>query len=406
MNKYDVLKKYFGYSSFRFSQEDIVDSILEYKNTIAIMQTGGGKSICFQIPSLMFSGITLVISPLISLMYDQVYELKGRNIKAEYLNSSLNKEEKSEILNKLKKGEVKILYLSPEALVNKEYLEILNKINISLFVVDEAHTIMWHMDFRGSFENIGIFLKGLNYKPVVALFSATANIYTINEMKKVLGLFNFNIITSSFDRKELYYRILKNVDKDKYIINYINMHKDTCGIIYASTKKDVERIYNTLKDKYSVTYYHAGLEASVKEENQMKFIKGSVDIIVATIAFGMGINKPNIRYVINYNIPDSLESLSQMMGRCSRDKEYGECIILYNTLDIKVLDYFIRSIDTTYKSIKEIKRVKKLKYIQKNTILKLCNDNLCIHKYMASYFGENIKKCGNMCNRCKKDKII
>lgn len=401
MDKFEILKKYFGYEAFRFSQEKIVDSILKGKNTIAIMQTGGGKSICFQIPALMFDGITLVISPLISLMYDQVYELNEKKIMARFLNSTLSKDKKRNILKEIKNGKVKILYLSPEALSNEEYLEVLNKVKISLFVVDEAHTIMWHMDFRESFENIGIFLKKLSYSPIVALFSATANLYTISEMKKVLGLYNFNIITSSFDRPELFYRIEKNVNKDEYIKNYIKEHKDTCGIIYASTKKDVERIYDMLKDEYSITYYHGGMDSKLKEENQMKFIRGSVDIVVATIAFGMGINKPNIRFVINYNIPDSLESLSQMMGRCSRDRQYGECIVLYNNKDVKILDYFIRSIDSTYKTNSEIKRVKKLKYIQKNTILKLCRENLCIHKYMASYFGEKIRKCKSMCNRCK-----
>lgn len=402
MDKYEVLKKYFGYDSFRYAQESIVDSILNKKNTIAIMQTGGGKSICFQIPALIFEGLSVVISPLISLMYDQVYELKKKDIKAAFLNSTLSHSEKRKILDDILNNNIKILYLSPESLVNVEYLEVLNKVKISLFVIDEAHTIMWHMDFRESFMNIKLFLNNLKYKVPVAAFSATANEYTINEIKKVIGVFDFNIITSSFDRPELNYEIIRNVDKDAYLVDYLNNHIGICGIIYATTKKDVMKLYEKLKDNYSVTYYHGAMDSKLKEENQNKFIKSKCDIIIATVAFGMGINKPDIRFVINYSIPDSIESLAQMSGRCSRDKKYGECIILYNKSDERILDFFIKEIDSSNKTSKEVKRIKSYKFYQKNSIIKICSSNFCIHKYMAYYFGEKINRCITMCSRCKK----
>lgn len=402
MDKYDILKEIYGYNSFRGIQEEIIDSILNGNNTIAIMPTGGGKSICFQIPALMLEGITIVVTPLISLMNDQVRELRNNNINAYYINSSLDYDTLNDIYERI--NDIKILYVSPERLVNKSFLEALDKTKVSLVVIDEAHTIMWHMDFRESFLNIKSFINSFSYYVRLACFTATANKYTIREIKEVIGINNFNVITQSFDREELYYAIYKVKDKMKYIIDYLDNH-NSVGIIYAQTRKDVMSIYNALKDKYSVTYYHGGLDNTIKENNQYEFISEKKHIIVCTVSFGMGINKPNIRFVINYNIPDSIESLAQMTGRCSRDKKYGECIILYNDSDSKVLKFFIKNIDSDNKSFKEMKRIKEYKYYQLNSVLYLCKHNVCIHKYMAFYFDEKINNCIKMCNRCKSMKI-
>lgn len=396
MDKYDVLKKYWGYQGFRNIQEDIIDSLIERVNTIAILKTGGGKSVCFQVPALMSDGITIVITPLISLMYDQVRELKERGINAECI-TSLN--DSRDVYKKLK--DIKILYVSPERLSDDKFIQEIRKRHISYIIVDEAHTILWHMDFRESFLNIKSFIRSFNYDICIGMFSATANKYTIDEMKRVLGIYNFKICKSSFDRPELFYRVIRNKNKLEYIIDYLNNHKE-CGIIYAQTRKDVELLYNTLKDDYKVTYYHGGLDGVIKEKNQRYFIKEDNVIMISTISFGMGINKPDIRFVINYNIPDSIESLSQMWGRCSRDGAYGECITLYNDIDTRVLYFFIREIDTTNKNINEINNVKKYKYVCLNSVLKTMKGDVCLHKSIAKYFGESIKPCGTMCNVCKK----
>jgi len=401
LNKYEVLKKYYGYDSFRYPQERVIDSLLDNKNTIIVMSTGGGKSVCFQIPAILSDGITIVVTPLVSLMYDQVRELNNIGINARYLNSLLEPREQRELYDQLKEGNIKILYVSPERLSNPRFMEAIIRIKISYLIIDEAHTIMWHMDFRESFLDIKSFIDIFPYKITVGCFTATANKYTIDEIKRVLDINNFNIISSPFDRKELFYIFKYNVNKLDYIDNYLSSHNSS-GIIYCQTRKEVMGIYELFKDKYSITFFHGGLDNDTKIKNQNDFISGNIRIIVCTVSFGMGINKPDIRFVINYNIPDSIESLAQMSGRCSRDKKYGECIVLYNDIDNRCLEYFINSIDCTNKNIKETKRVKSYKYFQLNSIIKLAKSNICIHKGMALYFGQRIKDCTNMCSRCLK----
>ncbi len=399
MDKYEVLKKYFNYDCFRGAQERVIDSLISGYDTIAILKTGGGKSICFQIPAILSDGITIVITPLISLMYDQVRELKERNINAEYINSSLKGDDLKKIYNNL--SSLKILYIAPERLVSEEFISKIKKVHISYIIVDEAHTIMWHMDFRESFLNILKFKHIFDYKIVMGLFSATANLYTINEIKRVCGIYRANIIKSSFDREDLFYRVVRNTNKDSFIKEYMKTNKNS-GIIYCNTRKEVMHVYELLKDKYNVYYYHAGLLNDVKEENQNKFISSSDSVMIATNAFGMGINKPNIRFVINYNMPDSLESLSQMVGRASRDGKGGEAIVLYNDIDLRTIYFFIQNIDSTNKSIKEIRNVKKYKYFCMKSIKDVLTNNACIHKSIAKYFGDDIKKCKNKCSNCLK----
>lgn len=390
MDKYDVLNKYFGYKGFRDVQEQVINSLIKRIDTIAILKTGGGKSICFQIPALLADGITLVITPLISLMYDQVRELHNKGIKADYINSNRNK---------ISIKDSKIIYISPERLSNENFINEIKKYKVSYIIVDEAHTILWHMEFRESFLAIKGFINEFDYKICIGLFSATANKYTINEMKRVVGIFNFNIIKSSFDRAELSYIVQRNKNKLEYIKNYLSSHYSS-GIIYCQTRKNVMELYETLKDTYNVVYYHGGLPNEIKERNQDIFIKNNDVIMISTISFGMGINKPDIRFVINYNIPDSIESLSQMSGRCSRDGKYGECIILFNDIDTRVIYYFIREIDATNKSIKEINNIKKYKYVCLNSLLKVLKGGDCIHRSISSYFGEKIDKCKSMCSVC------
>ncbi len=399
MNKYDVLKKYFGYNAFRGAQEEVIDSLLADYDTVAILKTGGGKSVCFQIPALMRDGITLVVTPLISLMYDQVRELKERGINASYINSSMRAYEQREIYNSFK--DIKILYVAPERLSNKEFISYINKYKVSYLIVDEAHTIMWHMDFRESFMSIKDFLKSFNYRIPLGLFSATANKYTINEIKRVCGINNPNIIKSSFDRPDLFYKIIRNENKVLYIINYLKSH-NSAGIIYCNTRKEVMSLYEVLKNNFKVYYYHGGLENDIKERNQDRFLKSKSGVMIATNAFGMGINKPDIRFVINYCMPDSVESLSQMVGRASRDGKGGECVILYNNVDIRTVYFFIQQIDSTTKSLEEIRRVKSYKYFCMQSIKKILTSNECIHKSMARYFGETINSCNNMCSNCLK----
>lgn len=400
MDKYSVLKKYFGYTSFRGNQEEIIDSLISRINTIAILKTGGGKSICFQIPAIMALGVTIVITPLISLMYDQVCELKQHNIGAIYINSNINNCDLEKIYKDIFSGKIKIIYISPERLSNKEFLNNIKKVKISYLIVDEAHTILWHMDFRESFLNIKNFIRELGYDICLGLFSATANQFTLSEIKRVVGIYNFKMISSSFDRPELFYRLIRNENKLLFIEDYLSKN-NKCGIIYCQTRREVMMIYEKFNNKYKCSYYHGGLEKEIKEKNQDYFLKENDVIMISTISFGMGINKPNIRFIINYNIPDSIEALSQMIGRCSRDGKYGECIILFNDIDKRVLNFFIREIDTTNKSIIECNRIKKYKYSSLNSLIKILDSNKCLHQNICMYFGEKIKPCITMCSKCK-----
>lgn len=398
MDKYEVLKKYYGYSEFRGMQEEVIDSLLAFNDTIAILPTGGGKSVCFQIPALMMDGITIVITPLISLMYDQVRELKDIGVDAEFINSMEDAQEVLGIYKRLKK--IKILYVAPERLLNDVFITFIKKVQVSYIIVDEAHTIMWHMDFRESFLNIKKFKNNFKYHIPMGLFSATANKYTINEIKRVCGIYNPNIIVGMFDRTDLFYKIIRNQNKIEYINEYLKSKPCVPGIIYCNTRKEVTSLYEVLKNNYKVTYYHGGLDNKIKETNQNKFINRDDYIMIATNAFGMGINKPNIRFIINYNMPDSVESLSQMVGRASRDHKGGECIILYNNIDLRTIYFFIEQIDSTNKNLKEIEMVKRYKYYCMKSLKNILTKPICMHKSISLYFGEKIDDCKTMCSNC------
>ncbi len=402
MDKYEVLKEYFGYNKLKKEQEEIIDSILKGYDTIGILPTGFGKSITFQIPSLILGGITIVISPLIALMQDQVNNLKMKKIKAEYINSSLDNIEKNIIYNKLKKGDINILYVSAERLENEYFLKIILNLNISLIVLDEAHTVLWSDDFRISIGKINEFIKKLKKRPRVLALTATATNKTIYKINECLGLINPNIITTIVDRKNIFYDIKRTDKKLNELISYISKHKNELGIIYCLTIRNCKYVYNYLKEmNYNVGYYYGTMEKEEKDYMQNQFTDHKFKIIVCTNAFGMGIDIPDIRYVIEYDMPSSIEDFVQQTGRASRDGKYREAILFFSSYDIKISNYFIENIEIFNKKEEEIEFIKKSKYKKLNSIISFATTRSCLHGYILKYFNQKeIKKC-NMCINCK-----
>lgn len=404
MNKYEALKYYFGYDDYRNNQEEIIDSLLSGNDTIAILPTGGGKSICFQIPALLSDGTTLVVTPLISLMQNQVDELKRNKIKAEYLTSELDKLEIAHIIKKVKNNEVKFLYISPERFENERYCAIFLNLNINYIIIDEAHCIsVWGNDFRPSYQSIKKLIKTLSPRPTIAAFTATANKEVIMDIEKILDLKGVNVFRGGFDRPNLFYGVYKIRNKFNFLVKKLISNKDKIFIIYTITKKEAEYIYTKLKSlNFSVGLYHGGLDPVVKEECQKKFMSEEYKIIVATNAFGMGINKPNIRFVINYSLPLSLEDLAQQSGRCSRDGAEGECILLFDEADIKTCEYFIRQTNVNDKELK--KALIKNKHRQLKSVINYATTSKCLHHTLLQYFGQMSKTRCFMCSNCQKKK--
>lgn len=399
--KYKILKQYFNYDSFRGIQEQCIDSILNGNDTICVMATGGGKSITFQVPGLIFEGLTLVISPLISLMNDQVKNLRDKNILAGTLNSNTTLEEEKETLKLLEEGKLKFLYLSPERILNDKYKNILINKNISQITIDEAHCIEWGYDFRPSYLHIIEFINKLKVRPVVSCFTATANDDKIKDIQNKLKI-KASVFKSSFDRPKLYYETVRSTNKLKYVIDFIDKHTDVSGIIYTLTRKNCESLYDTLaKLNYSVSYYHGGMSDDEKRQNQDLFIKNKKMIMIATSSFGLGIDKPDIRYIINYDLPESIEDLSQQQGRCSRDGKYGVCILLYDESDLYINEYFINQIENSDSlSLDEIKRLKKIKRDKLNDVIKYSTTNKCLHEYLVNYFGQVLPSNCSNCSNC------
>ena len=345
MNRQAVqtLKTYFGYDTFREGQESVVESILEHRDVLAIMPTGAGKSICYQVPALMLSGITIVISPLISLMQDQVKALNEAGIHAAFINSSLSESQISKALYLAAGGRYKIIYVAPERLENYEFLEFARQVEISMVTVDEAHCIsQWGQDFRPSYVKIVDYINSLPARPVVSAFTATATNEVKTDIECILRLDNPKVVITGFDRKNLYYSVehISGKNKDRYISNYVKEHIDESGIIYCATRKNVDTLYETLSSMgISVTRYHAGLSNEERKRNQDDFIYDRSLVVVATNAFGMGIDKSNVRYVIHYNMPQSMENYYQEAGRAGRDGEDSQCIMLFSAQDVICLLY-------------------------------------------------------------------
>ena len=400
MDKYEALKYYFGYEEFRFNQEEIIDSLLKGIDTIAILATGGGKSLCFQIPALITDGLTIVVTPLISLMQNQVEELKRRKIKAEYITGEMNLLEINQVIEKAKKKEIKLLYVSPERLENERYRAIFLSLDISYIIIDEAHCIsVWGNDFRQSYQHIKHLINNLENRPTIGAFTATANRKVIDDIDRILELKEVNIFKSGFDRPNLFYGVYKPKNKMSFLLKQLLSYKEDVFLIYTVTKKEAEEVYKKLSSlNFKVGLYHGGLEASIKEECQKKFMSEEYKIIVATNAFGMGINKPNIRHVINYSLPLSMEDLSQQSGRCSRDGDEGRCILLFNENDIRVCEYFIKQTKIEDKELQ--KELIKEKYKQLKSVINYATTNKCLHHIMLDYFGELSKNKCYMCSNC------
>lgn len=391
----DVLHKYYGYTSFRKGQENIITSIINKEDVLAIMPTGGGKSICYQVPALCLDGITIVISPLISLMKDQVDALKTMGVKARLINSSLSNSEYNEALEEIENDECKIIYIAPERLDSMEFVNIIRGKNISQVAIDEAHCVsQWGHDFRVSYKKIPYFINRLDKRPIVTAFTATASNEVREDIINILDLHNPAVYITGFDRENLSINIVKSSSKNKYTLDYVENHKNESGIIYASTRKEVETIYEgLLKRNYSVAKYHAGLSNEARKEYQENFINDDIKIMVATNAFGMGIDKPNIRWVLHYNMPQSIENYYQEIGRAGRDGEDSECVLLFSPGDVHTQKYLVEV------GIENPER-KRVQYKKLQQMVDLVYSNTCYRKNILNYFGEIFLDDCNNCSNC------
>ena len=392
----EVLKNYFGYSSFRKGQEKIINEIINGNDVVSIMPTGGGKSICYQVPALLMDGITIVISPLISLMKDQVDTLNGTGIQSAYINSSLSNLEIQDIFKNIEDKNIKILYVAPERLESMEFLNVISNINISQVAVDEAHCVSaWGHDFRSSYKYISKFIQLLKNRPVVSAFTATATKEVREDIVKLLDLKNPKVFVAGFDRENLKIIIEKGVNKKQYILDYVKENKDVSGIIYCATRKEVDMLYDLLNSKGILCgRYHAGLSDEERKRTQEDFVYDKINLIIATNAFGMGIDKPNIRYVIHYNMPKNIEGYYQEIGRAGRDFEKSECILLFSPGDVQTQKYIIET-----GTLNPERKINELSKLQTMTDLVYSND--CYRKFILSYFGEELKENCNNCSNCE-----
>ncbi len=404
--KYQLLKQYFGYDSFRPGQEKLIDSILQGRDVLGIMPTGAGKSICYQIPALIMDGITLVISPLISLMKDQVESLNQAGIHAAYLNSSLTVNQYYKALSLARNGRYPIIYVAPERLLSPEFLDFACSVKISMVAVDEAHCVsQWGQDFRPSYLKIVEFVEQLPKRPVVSAFTATATAQVREDIKKILKLRDPETLITGFDRKNLYFGVETTRDRYGAIADYLQNHREDSGIIYCLTRKVVEDVCQKLQaEGFSVNRYHAGLSDLERKQNQEDFINDRVQVMVATNAFGMGIDKSNVRFVLHYGMPKNLESYYQEAGRAGRDGENAECILYYSPQDVITNQMFIdhnqdnQELDfVTREQVmeKDRERLQKMNFY--------CLTRECLRTYILNYFGEEASgACGN-CSNCLKD---
>ena len=391
-----LLQTYFGYTSFRPAQEAPVESLLKNEDVVAIMPTGAGKSICFQIPALCKSGLTVVFSPLISLMKDQVDGLVDQNIPAALINSTLTQTEFNKTMYDVRSGNIKLLYIAPERLGSNFFCNVLRSMPISQVIVDEAHCIsQWGHDFRPSYRLIGDWLVSLPKRPVVGAFTATATKAVENDIKTLLGLDHANVYVTGFDRPNLSFSVVRTPKRMDYVVDYVRRHSHENGIIYCSTRKDVERVYDNLtRAGIQTGYYHAGLSDEMRKDMQNKYAFDQLQVMVATNAFGMGIDKSNVRYVLHYQMPRNMESYYQEAGRAGRDGAPAECILLYSGQDVRVHKYLIEQ--GHLEPQREQVELRKLQ-----SMIDYCFCSTCLRKYMLAYFGEIVPwiECSN-CSSC------
>lgn len=391
-----LLQTYFGYTSFRPAQEAPVESLLKNEDVVAIMPTGAGKSICFQIPALCKLGLTVVFSPLISLMKDQVDGLVDQNIPAALINSTLTQTEFNKTMYDVRSGNIKLLYIAPERLGSNFFCNVLRSMPISQVIVDEAHCIsQWGHDFRPSYRLIGDWLASLPKRPVVGAFTATATKAVENDIKTLLGLDHANVYVTGFDRPNLSFSVVRTPKRMDYVVDYVRRHSHENGIIYCSTRKDVERVYDNLtRAGIQTGYYHAGLSDEMRKDMQNKYAFDQLQVMVATNAFGMGIDKSNVRYVLHYQMPRNMESYYQEAGRAGRDGAPAECILLYSGQDVRVHKYLIEQ--GHLEPQREQVELRKLQ-----SMIDYCFCSTCLRKYMLAYFGEIVPwlECSN-CSSC------
>lgn len=405
VNALETLKTYFGYDTFREGQEKIVEAILANRDVLAIMPTGAGKSICYQIPALMLPGITLVISPLISLMQDQVKALNDAGIHAAFINSSLTENQISKALYLAASGRYKIIYVAPERLENYEFLEFARNVEISMVTVDESHCIsQWGQDFRPSYLKIVEFIKNLPKRPIVSAFTATATEEVKNDILCTLSLADPEVVITGFDRKNLYYSVENIRRKDEFIMEYIEKHPTESGIIYCATRKNVDNLFELLfKRGVSVTRYHAGLTNETRKKNQDDFIYDRTPVIIATNAFGMGIDKSNVRYVIHYNMPQSMENYYQEAGRAGRDGENSQCILLFSLQDVMIDRMLLDNKDFSDVDEEDEYLIRQRDIRRLQTMEGYCKTTGCLRNYILEYFGEKTSGPCDNCGNCHRE---
>lgn len=403
MTKFEILKQYFGYDTFRPGQETLIDSILSGRDVLGILPTGGGKSLCYQVPALMLPGITIVISPLISLMRDQVQVLNAAGVHAAYINSSLTENQIRKALQFASEGRYKIIYVAPERLLTDAMLTLAAEQSISLVAVDEAHCIsQWGQDFRPSYKRITEFISYLSKRPVIAAFTATATVRVQRDIEDSLGLQNEKLLITGFDRPNLYFAVKKQKDKAAYIVQYLRNHTGDSGIIYCATRKAVDSLYDILKEQgFSIGKYHAGLSSEERTKAQDDFLYDRTSVIIATNAFGMGIDKSNVRFVIHYNMPSSIENYYQEAGRAGRDGLPADCILLYHAQDMIIQRLLIE-----HEKPKEETPEEEIEAIRTRNMQRLrqmqdyCFSRYCLREFILRYFGEaSPESCGN-CSVC------
>lgn len=404
MNINQTLKQYFGYDSLRTGQEELINGILAGHDVLGIMPTGAGKSLCYQLPALMLKGITLVISPLISLMSDQVKALNQAGVHAAYINSSLTENQIRMALSYASQGRYKIIYVAPERLNTPRFLDFACNADISMLTVDEAHCIsQWGQDFRPSYLEIAGFLTRLPRRPIVSAFTATATERVKNDIVASLGLNNPVTMVTGFDRPNLFFRVVTRKggsQKDNSIINYVKKHEDESGIIYCATKKNVDKLYTLLNEQgISAGRYHAGLSNDERKQNQEDFTYDRIRVMVATNAFGMGIDKSNVRYVLHYNMPQSLEYYYQEAGRAGRDGEEAECVLFFSKQDIMINKFLLQNKasagDVASDMQKTANNQRKLQQM-----INYCETDKCLREFILSYFGDTTPCICNKCSNC------